>query len=128
MSTDAERAKVAGYPKGAVVVQGTSAVITTTTAVPIIAAPAAGVSTYITKLHVCNKTAGETPVLTFQDDTGTPIVFMYVAPGDPAVAGGGEKTYDFGPAGLKVTAAKSFDAEATTTTGDCYATAFGYQL
>lgn len=128
MSTDVERAKVAGYPKGATVVQGVSAVITTSTAVEIIAAPGAGISIYVTKLHVCNKTAAETPVLTIQDSTGSAIVFLYVAVGDPAVAGGGEKTYDFGKAGLKITANKALEAEATTTTGDCYVTAFGYTL
>lgn len=113
-------------PSGGTFVQGVSAVITTTTAVDILAAPAAGNHLVITRVLAINITGTEIGALMLLDSTPADLCPIFT--GDPAVAQQGFAEVEF-PMGLICASAKKLQAKAMlATTGDQHVYAEGYWI
>ncbi len=96
---------------------GVSPVITTTTDVEILAAPAAGYHLEIRRLRAVNITAAETAVIEIHDDDDT--VHGYMVAHDPATAVPVDDT-GWLDQPIVLPSAKALEANALTTTGDTY--------
>lgn len=113
-------------PDGGTFVQGVSAVITTTTAVEVIAAPAASNHLVIQRVYALNFTAAEIAALMLIDATPTDLACLFV--GDPAIAGQGVGLIEF-PGGLVCASAKAFQAKGLIAAkGDIHVYAEGYSI
>ena len=124
-------ALVTGIPEGATPVWGVNATaITTTTAVSIIADPAASIRLYITGLIITNVTAAELPTILIADTEGTPNKMLYVNTADLSVTSGSGGTRVIKlPQHMKVAAtATGITGEALSAVGDTWVTAFGYTI
>lgn len=113
-----------GLPDGATPVHGcTQAAIDTTTAVPVLAAPGAGLSYYITEILATNSTPGEPTSTLIRDTAGSPAVHAAV---DAGQGGAPAEPMRFHPP-LKIPANLGVSAIASkATTGDTYVTINGY--
>lgn len=110
--------QVGGVPDDAVPAKGfNSTEIDGTTVRSILAAPGSGQSYYLTEIVVTNRTASEAPVITVQDDTGTPVPLITVSPGAPGTAPGGTIIHKFEPP-LKVGDNKAVNGKAASAVGD----------
>lgn len=114
-----------GLPANAVPIHGfNSTDITEAVAVEIIAAPAAGLALFISKLIINNATVAEDPIITIQDDAGTPVEIAKVMPS--TVGGnGGNVTFNFDPP-VELTAVKALDGIASGSLGDTVVHASGW--
>ena len=113
-------------PTGGTYAQGVSAVITTTTAVEVIAAPAAGNHLVIQRVFALNFTAAEIGALMLIDATPTDLALLFL--GDPAIADQGRGSIMF-PAGLVCASAKAFEAKGLIAAkGDMHVYADGYTI
>lgn len=113
-------------PAGGTYVQGVSAVITTTTAVEVIAAPAAGIHLVIQRVYALNFTVAEVVSLMLIDATPTDLSCLFV--GDPAVSGQGAGLIEF-IGGLVCASAKAFQAKGLIALkGDTHVYAEGYTI
>jgi len=122
---------ITGIPEGATPVWGVNATaITTTSAVAIIADPAASVRLYITGLVITNVTAAELPTILIADTEDTPNKMLYVNTSDQSVTSGSGGTVVIKlPQPMKVAAtATGITGEALSTVGDVWVTAFGYTI
>jgi len=112
--------QISGLPDDAAPVSGYNATaISDTTAREILAA-VAGKSYYISSLTFTQPTAAETPTVTIQDDTGTPIVhFVTVLQAAATVR------FDFDPP-IKIAAGKALNGKAGSADGDTIVVANGW--
>lgn len=120
-----EIGKFDGLPSDAVPVSGfTASDITTTTAVPVIAAPGAGKALYISKVIVQNKTVAEEALITIQDDGSTEkeIATVLVS---TAAGNGGHAVFDFVPP-IKLQTNQALDGIAASALGDTLVHASGW--
>jgi len=109
-----EYSKREGLPSDAVPFHDYNATdITSTTAQTIRAAPGAGKCFYISKITSFNSHATETPVITLQDDAGTPVQFWKWE----QAAGPGQNEFTFDPP-LKTTTNTALEGVADGSTGD----------
>ena len=95
---------------------GVSPVITTTTDVEIIAAPAAGFHLEVRRLRCVNKTNAETAVIEIHDDVDT--VHGYMIAVDPAANPPDDTGWLDQP--IVLPTASALEANALTTTGDTH--------
>lgn len=97
--------------------------ITSTTPVEIKAATS-GKSIYITRLLVQNRTVAEAPIITIQDDAGTPVEHVTIAV-STAAGNDGFADLRFTPP-IQVAAGQALDGKASGSVGDTVVHAMGY--
>jgi len=114
-----------GLPADAVPIHGFNSVdITEAVAVEIIAAPASGLSLFISKLIINNKTVAEDPVITVQDGAGTPVEIAAVMVS--TVGGnGGNAVFNFDPP-VELTTEDALNGIASGSLGDTKVHASGW--
>jgi len=114
-----------GLPANATPVHGFNSTDISSTAVQeIIAAPAAGLALFISKLIIHNKTPAEEADITIQDDAGSPVEIANVLV-STAAGNGGNMVINFDPP-VELTAAKALDGKAGGSLGDTIVNASGW--
>jgi len=113
-----------GLPADAVPIHGASTVITEAVAVEIIAAPSALLALFISQVIINNKTIAEDPVITVQDDAGSPVPICSVLP-STAGGNGGNAIFTFDPP-VELTANQALDGIADASVGDVIIHASGW--
>lgn len=120
----AQRA-MSGVPATATPFSATNTTDVTSTSVQVVRAAVTAKKKWITEITVTNKTAAELPVITVEDNTGTPVVIDTFAPGDPA-AGRGSERRTYSPP-IEVAAGKQIGAHAGSSVGDVLVTVSGFE-
>lgn len=111
--TNIAKRDMGNIPTDATFSVATNSVLITSTSLQAIAtAPATGYSLWVLSVTVSNPTASETPIITLQDTTGTPITFAIVAPGASSV-----RTVEFKPP-IQIATAKGLQGKADSSVGD----------
>lgn len=110
-----------GVPTTATPFSSSNTTLVTSTAVQVVRAAVTSKKKWITWISVSNPTAAETPIITVQDDTGTPVVIDTFAPG---AVGSLRRTYE---PPIEVAAGKQIGAKADSSVGDTTVTVGGFE-